>query len=184
MSVAYWTQKRALNHITPGNDRWPEGADFPGWLVAMLEGGVLEFGCGTGRLASQFPPDRYTGVDVSPHALELAQAAAPGHDFRLIAEHDPLPSADAAFAHTVLLHVPDDALPAVVDRLSAAVPRVLVSEIMDRKWRRSGHPPVYNRNPEDYGRAFAAVGMIPGQCWDLPYHRYGGVEFTVLEFVR
>ena len=184
VSTDYWKQKRALSHITPGADRWPEGEDFPNWLAGALPGIVLEFGCGTGRLARGFSPNRYIGVDVSPHALELAVAAAPDYDFRLIAEHDVLPKADAAFAHTVLLHVPDLDLPAVVSRLAVAAPRVLVSEIMGRRWRRTGNPPVYNREPEAYVEAFAGADMTRGRRWVRPYHRYGGVELTALEFVR
>ena len=184
MSVTYWRSPEGLRHITPGRQEWPEGRDFPHWLAAKMPWPVLELGCGTGRLAEGWVPGSYIGVDVSPYALKLAHEGWPDHDFRLIAEHEDPPAAEAAFAHTVLLHVPDAELPAAARRLAAAAPVVFVSEIMGRKWRRAGKPPVFNREPEEYVDAFEAAGMCADRHWELPYARYGGVTFDVLEFLR
>lgn len=184
VSVAYWSSRRALSHITPGRTEWPEGEGYGTWLAAVMPYTVVEFGCGTGRLAAAFGPERYIGVDVSAYALREARARLPSHDFRQIAGSDELPEADAAFAHTVLLHVPDGDLATVVMRLAASAPCVLVGEIMARRWRRLGDPPVYNREPGEYTAAFAAAGMTLREHHEWPYHRYGGVTLDVLEFER
>lgn len=185
-ATAYWRTPKALGHITPPGDRWPEGRGFPAWLAGLVgdAAAVIEFGCGVGRLADAFPAERYTGVDVSRHAIRRARKEAWGHRFLVVEDGDPLPRADVLFAHTVLLHVPDDALPGVVARLATAAPRVLVSEIMGRQWRRPGDPPVFNRAAEEYERAFEASGMLLAATHRRPYHRYGGVDLTVLEFTR
>lgn len=182
--MSYWAQEGALHHITPPGDRWPEGGDFPAWCGANLRGRVLEFGCGDGRLASGFGPERYIGVDISSHAVARARLHNPDHTFFQVPEDHPLPYADLVLAHTVLLHVPDEDLPGVAATLTAAAPTVLVSEIMGHQWRRGGDPPVYNRAPEDYEHVFGLFGMKLTQRWEHPYNRYGGVSLTMLQFRR
>lgn len=182
-TVEYWRSRAGLQHITPGKDTWPEGEDFGAWLVELMPGAVLEFGCGTGRLARAFPVERYIGVDVSSHALGAARAQSQ-HDFREVGEHETLPVADYAFAHTVLLHVSDDDISAVAARLVSAAPTVFVSEIMDRKWRRRGNPPVFNREYSDYIDIFRDAGMAQCVARTHPYHRYQDAYLTVLEFHR
>ncbi len=177
----YWTSGRGLGHITPRGKAWPEGETFAGFLADLLAGErVIEFGCGIGRLAGCFPASRYIGLDICPQALALARHRFGGHRFELISRDDPLPEGDAILAHTVLLHIPDDELPGTVRRFSA--PRVIVSEILGRRWRRAGDPPVFNREEADYTAVFADAGYALTQRIMRPYPHYRDTDLTILEF--
>ena len=85
---------------------------------------VLEVGCGQGGnlapLVRVLPPRQVWGVDVNEVALERARRNAPGSNpvYGLAGD---LPFRDGAFdlvfTTGVLIHQPDDALPAVMDEI-------------------------------------------------------------------
>lgn len=184
----YWREGRGLGHITPPGCDWPEGFNVIEWLRKSLGGysSVLEFGCGRGRLAPAFRDDQYLGVDVSEDALALAHEAEPRKAFLHLSPKAPtLPRAEAAFAYTVLLHVSDERIEQTVCRLVAAAPVVYVVEIMGREWRRSGDPPVFNREWREYVNMFRRAGCHKAEVVEeLPCRRYGGTKFTVLRAER
>ena len=65
-----------------------------------LVGSVLDIGCGPGYLAARVKPNEgmYTGVDISPKAIEIARKLFPGAAFYVHdVEHTPLPFADRSF---------------------------------------------------------------------------------------
>lgn len=186
-AIDFWRSPAGLDCITPVGKRWPEGEEFPAFLSRVVDPDrpanalVLEFGCGTGRLAGCFEGMRYLGIDVSAHAIKIAQRAHPGHAFRVFGREERLPLVDVTLAHTVLLHVPDDELASVVERFNS--PRVIVSEILGRHWRREGDPPVFNRDQIDYEVAFAPRYHLAAR-YSHPYPHYRDTELTLLEFTR
>lgn len=139
----YWRGNARLEHITPRGQRFPEVGLFAA-LQQVCRGHVFELGCGDGRLAPAFAPEGYTGMDINPAALARARQANPGH--RFIAEWE---AADTVLAYTVLLHLADEDLPAMLGRLQA-YPRIVIGEIMGRQWRTPGVPPVFNRERAEY----------------------------------
>ncbi len=142
---------------------------------------MVEFGCGIGRLAGCFDPEQYIGVDASGLAVAQAKVNRPSHRFAVIDTFGLLPIANVTLAHTVLLHVPDAALSGVIDRFES--PRVIVSEILGRHWRRLGDPPVFNREMLDYEAAFSPrYRIVRRQAW--PYPHYRDTDLTVMEFSR
>ncbi len=65
-----------------------------------LHGSVLDIGCGPGYLAARTFPNEawYTGIDISPKAIEIAKKLFPGAEFLVHdAEHYPLPFKDGSF---------------------------------------------------------------------------------------
>lgn len=46
-----------------------------------LQGKVLDFGCGSGALASLCAPERYLGVDIDESSLDIARRDYPKHTF-------------------------------------------------------------------------------------------------------
>ncbi|HEX3901788.1 MAG TPA: class I SAM-dependent methyltransferase [Polyangia bacterium] len=48
---------------------------------SLLDDRVLDFGCGTGKLAELCDPSQYCGVDISDAALDLARRNHPHHRF-------------------------------------------------------------------------------------------------------
>src|SRR5690606_9750276 len=100
-----------------------------------------------------------------------AGVANPSHSFV-----DQWQPADTWLAWTVLLHVPDDELPALLAR-TASYGRVVIGEVMGRRWRRPGDPPVFNREADEY------VELVGRPCERLaiPYPRYK-CDLTILVF--
>lgn len=166
----FWRGNAGLRDITPHGERFPEVGLFQA-LGRACRGSVFEFGCGDGRLSSAFRPDQYAGFDINQAALTAADAANPGH--RYVHDWEP---ADTWLAHTVLLHVADDEIGAVIER-AKQYPRIVIGEVMGRHWRRAGDPPVFNREASEY------VDMVgrPAETVLLPYPRYG-CDLTLLVF--
>jgi SAM-dependent methyltransferase len=83
-----------------------------GIVDALPPGDALDAGCGTGRFAAHLLAHghRVTGVDSSPHMLDVARAKLPEADFRL-GGLAALPVDDAAFdlvtSGLAIVHVPD-----------------------------------------------------------------------------
>lgn len=73
-----------------------------------LRGRVLDFGCGSGSLASFIDPDRYSGVDIDAEVIELARRRNPKHAFE-IAQLPHGRQFDTIVSLAVIEHVPDPA---------------------------------------------------------------------------
>lgn len=158
----FWRANAGLRDITPHGERFPEVGLFDA-LRRACRGSVFEFGCGDGRLSPAFDPDSYAGFDINAHALTAAKKANPAH--RYLTEWEP---ADTWLAHTVLLHVPDNEIGGILDR-AKGYPRIVIGEVMGRKWRRPGDPPVFNREAIDY---VEMVGRELIESIPVPYPRY------------
>lgn len=159
-----------LIHITPPNDLFPEVGLEP-LLKSVCVGKVFEFGCGYGRLASIFAPDSYIGFDINPTALKVAKQKNLKHTFT-----NEWADADTALVHTVMLHIPDDEIEELVKRLKQ-YKRIVVGEIMERKRRRAGNPPVFNRDAHEYESLFG----LKAETYTVPYPRYS-TNLKVLVF--
>lgn len=174
MTDEFW-RREGLRHLTPAGKENPEGWDVWSFLGDLAVGSVVEIGCGTGRLCRAFPPDRYLGTDINPAALARAAEAHPDYSFELYAGQ----SGDTALLYTVLLHIRDEDLPGFVSKIRAD--RVILAEVMGRKWRRKGNPPVFNREPEEYVSALQDYSCIR---YDKPYLHYRDTNITFLVFDR
>lgn len=166
----YWRQNSQLREITPAGVRFPEVGLFDA-LRSACGGVVFEFGCGDGRLSPAFDPSLYVGYDINPTALKAARKANPAHRYS-----ETMEPADTFLAHTVLLHVPDDQIAGIMEKANH-YPRVVIGEVMGRKWRRGGNPPVFNREAEEY------EAMLERKVtrMEVPYPRYG-CNLTFLVF--
>lgn len=186
MSAAreFWRSGRGLQSITPQGKELPEGEHFPHALTHDVgDGVVLEFGCGTGRLAKYFDPSNYVGVDICQAAIDIARDTLPDYSFYLIDDGEELPESDVTICHTVLLHISDDEIDDVVNAFSSG--RVIVCEVMDSSWRRTGDPPVFNRDPSDYVSIFAKAGYEKTLQREIVYDHYiGRAALTLLGFSK
>ena len=150
----YWTSD-SLKNLVAGPSGNPEGFDVVSFLQGLLASAeaikVHEIGCGTGRLCTVADPMLYQGTDLNPHAIDKAKQLNPGYRFSEVDVDSEYPEADVTMAYTVFLHMDDETLSDVIGRISKAGSRyILVAEILGREWRRSGNPPVFNRDLDDY----------------------------------
>ena len=132
-------------------------------LSKVCTGRVFEFGCGYGRLAHIFDPANYVGYDINPIAVKTARQKNPKYTFTT----ESWPQADTVLAHTVMLHIPDDDMGELVGRLKQ-YKRIVIGEVMGRNRRRTGNPPVFNRDAGEYE---AAIGS-KAEIHLVPYPRY------------
>lgn len=170
MSERFWRENTRLRDITPSGERFPEVGLFEA-LKASALGVVFEFGCGDGRLSPAFHPDDYIGHDINRTALDAARKANPLHRYT-----EQWEAADTFLAHTVLLHLGDSEVGGVIQK-AKTYRRAIVGEVMGRKWRRPGDPPVFNREADEYVAMFGSDPVVI----DIPYPRYG-CNLTMLVF--
>jgi SAM-dependent methyltransferase len=186
----FWQQDN-LTTIIPKSLRYgayPEGWDVVSFLkrtIAPLAAGrVTEIGSGYGRLCRAFPPDMYLGLDVNPAGVERARSENPEYEFRTVAFVDDYEPADLYLAYTVLLHIGDELIREIIGRLCRAAPKVVVAEILGRRWRTEGKTPSFSRERDEYETLFANHAFILDEEVRRPYYYYPGAEISFLTFTR
>lgn len=171
---SFWISE-GVKHIKPQvNTEFPEGTYVEEALRKAIGAAypVLEVGCGVGRLAALFKPEEYVGIDVNPQALLQARELLPAHNLRLTDDGFAFSCPGSVLFYTVLLHLSDQALPLMLNRIEKVCQKVIIAEIMDERWRRSGNPPVFNRDPETYILEMQKIGYVLASADKYPYERY------------
>ncbi|SDH39676.1 class I SAM-dependent methyltransferase [Pseudomonas panipatensis] len=184
--AAFWNAE-GLDHVIPEvGGEFPEGFDVRLMLGQIIDAsaGVLEVGCGYGRLCRAFPPERYLGVDVNASAVSAARERHPEYRFERIEPGVALPRAGTALIYTVACHIPDEELGRFLAPICAAVDSVVIGEVMDERWRRDGNPPIFNRDPEGYVGAMLRQGFELERYGKITYARYDTPAFNVGRDVR
>lgn len=190
----FW-KNNSLENIKPAT-----GQEFPeGWNVVEFfkkfmspedYGETVEIGCGYGRLCKAFDPEIYTGLDISPSAIEKARSLNPEYDFEVITEKRVkrlYPHSRTKLLYTVLLHQSDEDIEAAIENLCETSRRIIVAEVCGRDWRRAGNPPVFNREPEEYIHMFQAYDRGLSTMIKKPYVRYknfnkSDTDLTIMVF--
>lgn len=72
-----------------------------------LQGRVLDFGCGRGRLCDLVPADRFVGLDSSPDALDAAHQLHPHHRFLPAGQLEDQSGFDTIIAMAVIGYIVD-----------------------------------------------------------------------------
>lgn len=173
--------KDGLSHITPKGLENPEGFNVKALLADMVNGDhVLDFGCGRGRLAGAFSPDKYTGFDINPEAVKHASNDNPDHFFSDVMPTD---SADVTLMYTVALHIPDSCIADTLNSLDSK--RVIIAEIMREDMARpDGIPPAFNRSPDEYRRLMKQAGYKLSEQSEADYSYYPCAQITFQEYSR
>ena len=177
-TTEFW-KKEGHKHIMPNiGGEFPEGWDVRSYLTKLCDGKlIMEIGCGVGRLSPAFQPEHYIGIDISSKVLEIAESKHKNHKYLLHNHGDLYPEADVRFVYTVLLHIDDDCIGGMIKNLCEGTERVIVAEIMGRKWRRSGNPPVFNREAHEYIALFEKCGFELEYGDEKVYERYADPKF-------
>ena len=179
-------------------DRWLEASseEVGGMLLAFLEqvvamtpagGSVLEIGSGSGRDADWLEAHGLTvrRTDGCPEFVSALRSR--GTDAQLLdVLRDPVPTGcDLVYASGVLLHLEADDLPAVLDKLAAAAPRlafsVKVGEGSAWSTAKTGLPRFFQYWTEDSLRT--ALAATPWQVDSLEQQR-GRYDDWLLVFCR
>ena len=177
-TTEFW-KKEGEKHIRPKiGGEFPEGWDIRPYLAKLCEGKLItEIGCGVGRLSAAFHPEQYIGIDISPKVLEIAESTNKNHKYLLDNQENSYPDADVRLVYTVLLHIDDGYIGDFIKNLCEGTERVVVAEIMERKWRRPGDPPVFNREAEEYITLFEKCGFEKDYHNEKVYERYADPKF-------
>jgi len=137
-----------------------------------------------------FRPDQYQGYDLNPAAIEAARLRNPEYRFTLMRDRLDYAAAEAALLYTVLLHIHDDDIEAVVSQLCERMSFIVVAEIMLRSWRGRHSPrqkqatPVFNRDLAEYVAMFTKRGFDVDDVVVAPYKRYPDTNMTFLVLGR
>jgi SAM-dependent methyltransferase len=178
----YWLTDNLRNIVAGSDTENPEGWDPVEVLEEILKSlnfeTVLDFGCGYGRLCKAFQPKHYTGIDLNPQAIQEAQNRYPDYFFKEIELDSEYDNVDIILAYTVFLHLDDDIIGSILQRLRKACKKYLIiGEILGREWRRPGDPPVFNRNYDDYISLLQRHGFQVINEYKLPYKRYADSSY-------
>lgn len=189
--VRYWKQDRLANVIPRNRNRgeFPEGWNVRSYLQELLLNAapqkILELGCGYGRLCQAFPCEQYLGLDINPEAIQVAQLLNPEYRFETIPFESEYPRSDVLLAYTLLLHIDDLSIGSMLWRMCQSSPVILIAEILGKKrWRRTGNPPVFNRDLEDYQLLMQDCGYKLSHVTEKPYAHYADTNISFLKFLR
>lgn len=165
-----WTGEKGARLAFPSRmGRWPDD-DAVEILQRLCVGNVCEIGCGTGRCAEAFGPDRYMGIDVNPAAIVEARKQFQRHRFAVVDWTADYPDADTYLFYTVLLHVPDCEIPSVLERTrrpESKPSRLVIFESMCGELRKVSTG-AFNRDESAYVQALAAMGRRVVSIETLP----------------
>ncbi|WP_196207539.1 class I SAM-dependent methyltransferase [Citrobacter sp. Res13-Sevr-PEB04-36] len=177
----FWIDEGVSNIIPNTKFEYPEGDYLKDMLFDAIEGSfpVLEIGCGIGRIAKLFDADKYIGVDVNPNALVKARNVLPTHYFRIHDKGCCYPKATSVLLYTVLLHISDSVIYDFLKEVCNNKTKIVISELMDTRWRRGGNPPVYNRDPEDYILLMSELGFKLMKSIKREYERYNRSPWNI-----
>jgi len=169
--IDFW-KMYSLKHIKPKTgEEFPEGWDVSDFLKIIIEeDSISEIGCGYGRLCKAFSKDQYFGFDLSPAAIKEARKINPEYKFKIMEFGGKSNATDWTLFYTVLLHVRDEDLDEIIKSIISK--KVIVGEIMDKKWRHNSKPPCFNRDPINYLDAFKSNGFQLIEEIKKPYNRY------------
>jgi SAM-dependent methyltransferase len=181
----FWS-KESLKHIKPGRGgEFPEGWDvrqfFQDLFTPEEYGSIVEVGCGYGRLCKAFHVDHYLGIDFSTEAVQAAKKLNPSYNFSTIGNTSKYPISNTKLLFTVLLHQADEDIEKIVANL-ATTHRIIVGEVCGRHWRRSGNPPVFNRDTSEYVDLFASFNKQLSKHIKRPYLAYNNTEIDIMVF--
>lgn len=173
----YWLNDNLRNIVAGTDTENPEGWNPVDVIRELLQSmhfeTILDFGCGYGRLCKAVQPKKYIGIDLNPQAIQEAQRRYPEYFFKEIEVHSEYDNVDIVLAYTVFLHLDDDILGSILQRLrEACKSHLIIGEILGREWRRPGDPPVFNRNLDDYISLLQKFGFQVINEYKLPYKRY------------
>jgi pseudaminic acid biosynthesis-associated methylase len=134
---ALWSGDFGNDYVERNLRAYNERGDFWTSLLSVMKlDNVLEVGCNVGGnlqwAAQVLPPENIVGVDVNRKALDELCDKIPGvHGVHSSARELPLAdqSCDLVFTMGVLIHQPDESLPAVMDEMARVAGRyVLIGE--------------------------------------------------------
>ena len=140
---------------------------------------VLDAGCGTGVLLQQihekFPHIQSTGVEYSPHGLDIAQKRLPGSSFHVLnlAEEKLNKQFDLVTCIDVLEHIPDDRsalknlLEMTADYLILSVP---LGKLIREEQERMGHVHGYSRRELEQKLQNAGFEILRVIQWGFPFY--------------
>lgn len=179
----FW-KSEGLDHIIPNTgEEFPEGFNVLEYLSNYIgDQNVVEIGCGYGRLCTAFDTKKYSGYDINPSAISKAVTTFHDYDFYLLKDEVDPKQSDIMLFYTVLLHISDEDIESFVGRFVPTTKKIIVAEIMDRKWRRGGNPPVFNRFLSDYNELFSKFDMKPTNVETVPYVRYKDTNITFVTY--
>ncbi len=155
--------------------------------MMMVDGPVLDYGCGLGRLAPKFKV--YTGADIAPHRVLKARELNPDREFRYVKDHTELGGKryGSILLHSVLQHVPDREIKDTLDTLCRLSNRIIVVEHLGRVWRRrirfSLRHSLHSRGHEEYVKLFGQRSFYKAAHNYVKNERYRA-HISVMLFLR
>lgn len=189
----FWQGEDGIRNVIPRSGRsgeYPERPSFDPLTILhdIIKGRpVCEVGCGYGRLADAFEPEKYIGVDCNREAIDRAKVRLPEYSFHVIDEYR-YPPTMAKFAYTVAMHIPDEEYPEFIKAMcNSTGDQIVIAEILGADKRRKLEKKkigyihaTFGRSMDDHEQEFRNNNWSLVTYFERPYPGKG--MFTFLDF--
>lgn len=127
----------------------------------LIDGSVLDVGCGCGRFVPLLGDRDYLGIDISPLSVGVCKKNFPDNRFEVadIVKWTPDRVYDNIFTWTVLEHIPPEVIGDVVEKLKAYGRNVVAVEPIatSEKWAEHCFPHDYEKYFGEYREKLEGV---------------------------
>lgn len=182
---AYFWKTEGINEY-----RWSDGPVYHEGehnvnKIVKFVGGttVRDCGCGYGRLATKFNPDKYIGYDLHPGAITKAQRMFPTYKFAV------WDSPVLDFAETTIFVngpwcVHDDEIESVIETLCTNTNALVIAEPMEPSLRTEKHDHnIYPRSIETYD-TMVAKHSFKRMSWSCSIYKRLQWPYTIARWER
>ena len=149
-------------HLVQDKQEHREGALVLSTLFLTIKrhinGNLLDYGCGKGRLAHYCNPLTYLGYDINAGMVQYAQESNPDYCFTCSLAGALAYDSDCTLLYTVISMWDDDEAQAIMHQFRSRL--IVIGEIADKRWETVGNavPHIYNRDVEQIDALLANAG--------------------------
>lgn len=144
---------------------------------------VRDCGCGYGRLATKFDPDKYTGYDIHSGAIVKAKQMFPTYKFN-IWDSSVLPFAETTIFINGPWCVDDDNIEGVIETLCTNTSALVIGEPMDPILRKEIHDHnIYPRSLQSYNDMILKCGFRQ-TGWSVSTYKRLQWPYTIARWER
>lgn len=190
--ISYWEKKTSeqkknavgfANELVKQDKNYQIRFDF---IIPKIDTTLktLDYGCGIGRYANFFNPDKYIGIDITKELLHIAICDNPEYDFKLqtipdLSEFTNI-DFDQFFSCTVLQHNTDNGVDKILSSLKKLKPKNLTIVLYENTTNAQNIEFVNFRTIKDYKDFIEKYYKIKN--WNYYKHIIHGHEHSLIIF--
>jgi len=178
--VNYW-RTEGINYLRPTQgSEYYEGIDTILRVIDIIgDGTIRDIGCGYGRLAPFFKPEKYIGYDICEAAIKKAKRLKVGYEFHHW-NFEELPFADVTMFVNGPCCVNHDEIEYFIKLIVKNTSALVFGEMMNPSWINPTITPAkeYTRDISSYDNLLEPYGFIRKKT-EITIQEYWGLPYTI-----